>query len=82
VTTAVGPGSGLQVTPRDRSGGRDDDGDRRSTGTYPAVDNRLIRVLVEGLRSIEARQAEEAARRARLHIVMPEAKTKPAAPVK
>lgn len=80
--TAVGPGSGLQVTPRDRSGGRRDDGDRRSTGTYPGVENRLIRVLVEGLRSIEAREADERERRARLHVVRPESKKKPATPVK
>lgn len=80
--TAVGPGSGLEVTPRDRSGGRDDDGDRRSTGTYPGVENRLSRVLVEGLRSIEAGRAEERERRARLHIVRSDDETKPAVPVK
>jgi hypothetical protein len=38
VATAVGPGPGLQDTPRDRSGGRADDGDRRSTATQPVVD--------------------------------------------
>lgn len=39
VVTAVGPGSGLQVTPQDRSGGHDDGSDAHSSPTYLGVDN-------------------------------------------
>lgn len=71
VVTAVGPGSGLQVTPRDRSGGHDDHGDRRSTGTYRAVDNLvetnpIVMLLAEIAVALAAREREA---RARLHVV-------------